>query len=50
MLYLNIIGNILLRITLLAEPVLFGKVIDLISNQKTIKLTILVELLPLLIT
>jgi ATP-binding cassette subfamily B protein len=54
MLRLNILGNILLGIAMLAEPILFGKVIDRISdaamNGKTNRrLSILDDLLPLLI-
>jgi len=54
MLRLNILGNILLGIAMLAEPILFGKVIDRISDaamngQTNRRLSILDDLLPLLI-
>lgn len=54
MLQLNILGNILLGIAILAEPILFGKVIDRISDaamngQTNRSLSILDDLLPLLI-
>lgn len=54
MLHLNIVGNILLGIAMLAEPILFGKVVDRISDaavngQPNSRLSILEDLLPLLI-
>lgn len=55
MLHLNIVGNILLGLAMLAEPILFGKVIDRISDavamngQTNSKLSIFNDLLPLLI-
>jgi len=54
MLQLNIAGNILLGAAMLAEPILFGKVIDRISDaainrHPDSELSILDDLLPLLI-